>query len=305
MKSDASETFPLKPIGYLVLVSIFSGCVLGPHLFNALTALGRSSSNFEGLRELSLVSVVSRIVLITMVLGLYPCLRAIGRSNIAIIYKDTQRGGLSVLLRGVGLGCLSMAVLFAVGLAVGAYRFSPDPEFFSVLEWLEILIGAFLVGWIEEFLIRGLIFRSFRARFAFLPTAIGLSALFAALHFIQPEPVIDEVYAHWASGFALLSHAFYGGHALHHYYPFALNLFLMGFVLCTVVERFGLLRMCIGLHAGWVLTMRLGTLSLERVDSTYVGLFGHSALPGKTFSATIMLLLFLLAVSLWPCKNRE
>lgn len=292
-EARADEAFTWRgaiALGTLVGGGILLGCLASPWVFEWLVNLGRTNPRFEVLREVEFRSVTTRLILVLIVLGLWPAL-AFGR------IRRPRFGEGAYLPRGLAIGVVSMALLVGVGHVLGVYRFEIDPELRAVSECLELIVGAMLVGLIEEFLFRGLLFDTLRRATRFWPAAAIGSAFFAVVHFAKPEPTTPIVHGHADSGLELARHMFYMGHESHHYFPFMLTLFVLGLVLCRVVERTGSLWYAVGLHAGWVFAMRLGGYLSQHVDGDWNWLYGISDKVEKSYAALFLLLVFLL----WFC----
>ena len=128
---------------------------------------------------------------------------------------------------------------------------------------LAIVPGALLVSIVEESVFRGLIFQRLRASVT-LPVAAAISSLvYAIAHFISPAK-------QWHyQGFSLTVGFEYLGAVLERMLlPGVLSvfvgLFLVGVVLCLVLWQTRSLLLCIGLHTGWVIAMKLGAFSTEK-----------------------------------------
>jgi len=275
----------------LVAGAILLGCLISPYLFNWLTALGRSNPGLNdvlGLRDLEFDSVTTRSILILVVIGLWPAIR-LGR------IPRIRFGDRAYLPPGLALGLVSMTLLMGMGFILRAYSFDLDPELRRVSEWLEMIFGALLIGLLEEFLFRGLVFKTLRRATRFWPAAAIASAFFAIVHFAKPEQLVGTVYGHRDAGLQLAESMFYFGHEAWHYFPFMLTLFVMGLVLCRVVERTGSIWYAIGLHAGWVFAMRLGGyLVAAEPEASFAWLYGPSDVIGKSYAALLLLIVFLI-----------
>jgi membrane protease YdiL (CAAX protease family) len=117
---------------------------------------------------------------------------------------------------------------------------------------IRALVSACFVGILEEWLFRGVIMRLLTHA---LPPARALgvcSALFAAVHFLKPNPAVQITEVHWQSGWVLVPEMFHqfakpllvlGGFG---------TLCVFGWVLGLAALRTGSLWMAIGLHAGVV-----------------------------------------------------
>ncbi|MGC9451883.1 MAG: CPBP family intramembrane glutamic endopeptidase [Oceanipulchritudo sp.] len=151
-----------------------------------------------------------------------------------------------------------LAGVLSLGMVVAAQAVFLDPRFeegTNVTEGLEIVLGALvaglLVGWLEEAIFRGMVFRMFYTAVKPLPAVILSALAFAAVHF-KDVPSGMGVDFHWYSGFLVAGYQSISVFLTVEWLDFA-NLFLAGVVLNLVFLRTGSLVPCMGLHAGWVL----------------------------------------------------
>ncbi|MCC5805288.1 MAG: CPBP family intramembrane metalloprotease [Opitutales bacterium] len=123
------------------------------------------------------------------------------------------------------------------------------------------LATALAVGFLEEAIFRGMVFRMFYT--AVRPAAaVVLSALvFAAVHFkgVSFDP---EAELQWWSGFAVAWQSFLAVVYTFEFFPFV-NLFLAGVALNLLFVRTGGLMACVGLHAGWVVVRQTWAKSVS------------------------------------------
>src|SRR5438034_477178 len=79
---------------------------------------------------------------------------------------------------------------------------------------------------------------------------------FSSIHFVQPadDPLLTVIYP-WA-GVRHVVDSFHPFLDLETLFPGLLGLFLIGAVLCYAFERTGTLYLSIGLHAGWIFSLK-------------------------------------------------
>jgi len=275
----------------LIFGSTILGALIAPHLYNGLIHLGRETG-WSGLRNIEFQRVFGRAVMVILVLGLYPAIRASGIRTWGDIGLAPAPGWRRRMFRWFGIGALTMGSLFAIGLLTGFYEIDIADRLKKPHKVAEIFIGSFIIGFLEEFLFRGLFFTSFRLRLSFWASASASSMIFALVHFVRPEPLVGVVHAEWDEGFRLLNDAFYFGHELVNYMPLMLTLFVMGLVLCAFTERTKSLAAAIGLHAGWVLAMRFGTNACSVDKAGW--LFGQTADITKSWMVLVLAVGFLI-----------
>ncbi len=128
------------------------------------------------------------------------------------------------------------------------------------------------------------------------------SLVFSALHFLKPQPFPPGMPIELGGCMASL-----GGGFVHLFHPGHLDslaaLFMVGLFLALVRQRSGNLAWCIGLHAGWVLVIKL-THAYSQVNpkSDYAYLAGdYDGMIGWLAAGWLGLLN--LAFWYWPVRD--
>jgi len=288
----------LIKIVILFILSVFVGALLAPPIYNGLISAGRSFESVSLLREVEFEKLVSRCVLISVLIGAFLMMRCAG---LVTLEKQGFRRGVQWKTRlavGFILGMASMAILLAAGGLTGAYV--PGGEsIWSVrfcLKMLGNLVGALLVGFIEEWLFRGVIFGTLRKAVGVAVAVLIASVFFSVVHFARPENPFGIVHASWDSAFRLMPYMFTYDDIRWSYEGFKMaTLFFMGVSLCYFYARFRNLYFVIGLHAGWVWIMRFGDAFFDdRNQQILPYCFGPTPGIAKSGVALAMSLLFAL-----------
>lgn len=144
-------------------------------------------------------------------------------------------------------------------------------------EWLTLLpvacealiygaVAGFIIGFIEETFFRGACFTALRRSSGVLGGATLCSLIFAAVHFLPVRDVIDGP-IHWYSGFNVLLEGVQQLIHLGVIFDSFIALFIAGIFLCLVRHRTGNIAQTIGIHAGWVTTVRI-TRKTTRLNET-------------------------------------
>ena len=231
--------------------------------------------------------VYYRLAMTIAILGFWPFLGALGMNNrYALGYSLDRRRFLQMLFGGLGAGILIMALHVTVLVLSGARAMAlgdvQPGDLFDALFFG--LIAGVLVAAIEETFFRGAVQHHLRYSHTLLTTAVMTSLFYAAVHFLRPAPV-EAAAIDWNSGWQMLERLF-----REYQNPAALAdsfaaLFIAGLLLSLVRERTGHIALCIGIHAGWVLSIKLaGKVTAVTADSpaavligTYDGIIGWAA----------------------------
>jgi membrane protease YdiL (CAAX protease family) len=175
-------------------------------------------------------------------------------------YSLPRAAAWAALGKGLLIGIGIMAVLTVAQWALGMHHLEADRERF---EWLTIakvlvsgLFSGLAVGFIEETFFRGLMHSGMRRTLSFGTTALLTALLYAVMHFIKPADlgnapfdvenatrmVIDGLSR--PGDFAPIADSF-------------VTLVIVGLFLSLVRERTGNILWAIGIHAGWVMIIKL------------------------------------------------
>jgi membrane protease YdiL (CAAX protease family) len=166
---------------------------------------------------------------------------------------------------GFVLGSAVMCLLAGICLSGGFYALKGTPGADVVLK---ALASACMVGFLEEWLFRGMLMDVLRHSLSASRALWVCSALFAIVHFLKPNPAVKIPEVFWYSGWVLVPEMFHqfskpllvlGGFG---------TLLTLGGVLGLAALRTQGLGMSIGLHAGIVFIKLLFTkMSIQQSQS--------------------------------------
>jgi membrane protease YdiL (CAAX protease family) len=264
-------------ITYLVAALVLSALLFFP-VFQAVNAIW----------EIRPDRVFYRLAMFIAIAGFWPCIRILGINNLdSIGYSLAPARFLRICAKGLGIGVIIMLVHATQLVLLGARMPEPGELHFSELLQPVItgLISGILVAFIEETFFRGAMYHHMRRHSHVWTTLIITSLFYAAVHFMRPSIPAGGLIIDWSSGFTMLLSM------LHQYKEFAdiadsfVALFFAGLFLGLVRERSGNIALCIGIHAGWVLIIKLaGELTEVDRQSTmnfligdYDGIIGWAA----------------------------
>ncbi|MFH1067533.1 MAG: CPBP family intramembrane glutamic endopeptidase [bacterium] len=242
--------------------------------------------------------VFNRMVMISALVSLWPLARYWGVAS----WKQlglADPAWKKEWLRGLALGCATMAVLFSLHLIGGARAWLNNLGGQKIAAFLAT---ALVVGFLEELLFRGLFFHALREKLGKWAGlwAVLLSAFFADAHFLKAQNVALPI--HWQSGWeawgGILPTLSQTVEILPHWF----SLFLVGLILCAAVWRQRSLWLAIGLHTGWILILKCGeslTIPSPLLPNFW---FGETVTTGAW---AIFLLFGLLAVFLAPSRHQQ
>jgi len=247
--------------------------------------------------------VFSRALILMSVLGLYPLARALELNR-----DDLGLNGFEP--RFVAWGWLTGMILMLPPIALMFWvRFRHvdprlEPEYLDyALTFARFLVSAGLIGIIEELLFRGLLHALLLRVMGFSGAALVGSALYASVHFLElPDdvPVITD--PGWFAGIGVLWAGLQPLLSPAEYWDSFVALWLLGLGFCWVRRNAGHIWVCVGLHAGFVFTLKiLKELTVRDVvnpNAWIVGSYDHFV--GHAISAWILLLMLtMLCWRLW------
>ncbi len=258
--------------------------------------------------EARLHKIVGRTWILLALLGLAVFLRRMGLASKAQLgYDLPRRRFLAELARGLPAGIGILLVLCATLFIAGVHV--PDPDATPALgDFLLVvmagLVGGLAVGFIEETYFRGALFSAIRRERSATAAILLSSVLYAAVHFVKPQALPPGVEVPWYGG--LWSVALGLGRIAD---PGNLDSFLAlvmaGIFLALVRQRTGNIAACIGLHAGWVLVIKLFKHYTDRAPQAEFGFLvgGYDGVIG--YLAATWLVLLSGAYLVWYSRRRS
>ncbi|MDR1304653.1 MAG: CPBP family intramembrane metalloprotease [Verrucomicrobiales bacterium] len=208
--------------------------------------------------------------------------------------------GWGKILPWLVVGAATIAVLYAGQAVAGVAEWSPRLEWWQPLMFLLV---ALIVSVLEEIMFRGVMFCAWISEHQWRTLAVAVvgSAFFATAHFIKAQNPAGEVT--WLTGWQIWAEM--GGHFLvwRELAMRWLTLFWTGMMLCAVTWRTGAIWAAVGLHAGWVLALKVsGRLVATHPDSGSLW-FAADALEGL-WPALLLLVMFLIQIAKRKSPNQ-
>jgi len=163
------------------------------------------------------------------------------------------------LLQGLFAGILILAFIKLILILSGVHQIKPNLDYFwsNIFSiFFKAILTGLVVGLIEESIFRGALFSSlYKKTNAFI--AISLTSfVYAAVHFLKYRELPEGTEITWLTGVEMLPDAFFKL-----FYPdiidHFLTLFTLGVLLSMIRLRNGNIALCIGIHAGIVLTLKI------------------------------------------------
>ncbi|MBP7828415.1 MAG: CPBP family intramembrane metalloprotease [Kiritimatiellae bacterium] len=214
--------------------------------------------------------------------------------------SPAARPGFQQLGRGLVFGLLTMGVVVVAMTSAGARMLEPARLWnLNPLNLLFYAAAALAVGFFEEALARGILFRVPARIWGALPAAAVGSVLFSLAHFADVDPAAFRYASYWTSVAAVVKSLLAKPEITGEFAVRALNLALLGGVLCAFVARTGTIWFAIGAHAAWVFVIRLNSLLTAHVPGSGGGWWGGLKSDGTDSPWTLAIMAAMLAAALW------
>jgi membrane protease YdiL (CAAX protease family) len=207
----------------------------------------------------------------------------------------------------VGL-CFALGSMFALGFIMSTagvyevfFRLSLGE---SVELYLKAILTGLTVGFLEEIFFRGIIFRGLLEDWKPLPAFLTANLFYSALHFVKPgEQYFLSGVEPWA-GLRHLFSTFAPFLEPTEIVPGMIGLLLIGIVLSYAFLRTGTLYLSIGLHAGWIISIKTVRLFGDYRRESLGWLFGSTD-PKIVSGVVTWVGIILVGVAVyWITRNR-
>lgn len=174
-------------------------------------------------------------------------------------YQINNQAFLQQVGTGLLLGNMILLVIEALLFLLGLHGVAPQLQL-TLFNFIETIffacLAGLLVGVVEETIFRGAI-QGVLMKHLNAVLAVLLSSLtYAAMHFIKYPELPADVVPAWNSGLILLADSFKHGYFISNFDKF-ITLFLLGALLGIIRVIKGNIALCIGVHAGLVMMMKL------------------------------------------------
>ncbi len=267
--------------------------IASPHLYVwGKSFAAENDREFTGLMEsirgsmerASFARYFDRAMMATALILLYPFIRSLKdktRTQVKLPLKSRStpsRQSIRDLVIGFTYATGYMAIMFMLLYKLEWITLKPDPKALSSA-LSSALSTAFIVSIIEEWVFRGVLFALLLRSLKPKSVIIGLSVFFAAVHFLKPLNPISDPTATFA-GFELLGQIALTFLNPEFFIGVFLTLFLVGVILAYARHVTGYIWLSIGLHAGWVFTMKMFSSYTSRAEDLSAFMLGSDIRQG-------------------------
>ncbi|HEY8899482.1 MAG TPA: CPBP family intramembrane glutamic endopeptidase [Chthoniobacterales bacterium] len=229
---------PLAKLFLYVAAVVLLAALLSPPIYWALHPL---------METVPFRRFFSRTALIVALALLWPVLRWMHVRRFSELGLERNARAWVHLRAGLALVAGPLALLAVFYLTADIWRIREE------ILWKKIpavVATAAVVPVLEEFLFRGVLLGLAVRSFGRGVGVIGISLVFAAVHFIDSRYDVTDVT--WGSGFDVLSHAFSNSGGAVLALSGGVSLFVLGVIFALATLRTRSLWLAIGLHAGCI-----------------------------------------------------
>lgn len=287
---------------FLLLVLLVT-CLLSPWMaFGAdwfLNTLGRPAERYPFSR------IFNRTYMIAAIILFFLFRRFLRIGALSQLGLPPVRQGARDLITG---WLLAIGSMIALGVAMSlADVFTPYFRV-SLSQSLSRCVGALatglMVGFLEEIFFRGIFLRGLMDDLKPATAFVLANLFYAAVHFVKPgEPYYLEVFDTWA-GFRHLASTFVPFLDPFEFGPGLMGLFLIGVALSYAFIRTNSLYLSIGMHAGWIFSIKTVRVFGDYKREDLGWLFGLTDPKIVSGIATWIGILIVIAAVHWITRGR-
>ena len=291
---DQQKRSVLKSFLLTIFAVLAVSALLAPWVKRLLVYGAEHFEFFEKLAEYELHRILSRIIMVNIFLSLIIFRKKLLANTGVFRVLKPQKGDGKWFLTGLvfGIVTLSLQVFFAV--VFQGREFFTYKLIFSkmVVKSIECLLSACLIGLMEEFLFRGVLFKYLWRKRSFVMAILISSLVYSCAHFFRPKDItgVDELspFAGFIVIFKMMS-PFLSPDFLFE----SVGLFLVGACLAAGYYYSKSLYFPIAVHAGWVFVIKMDGMMITRTTADKIWLWGSSNIVGGIATWLLLIMIFL------------
>jgi membrane protease YdiL (CAAX protease family) len=295
---------PLRATAIYALAVALGGALLAPWLYRLAQSLPPSWN----LAHIPFHRFMDRALWGITLAGVWPFLRSAKIKSWRELGLVNPSGQWRRLAKGFLLGLVSLAGFTAVVLLLHGRQINGHVQAgeVSATHYAGRILTAAATGvavaLLEEIFFRGVLCSGIRKTWDWPMAILVSSGIYALIHFIGKA---DPATVTWSSGLEMLP-AMMGGFANRaDVVPGFFNLLLTGILLALAYRLTGNLYFSIGLHAGWVFSLKLYGFLTVRAPEANVRLWGTEKFTDGWLALLVMILTLLFLIRLPAARSRQ
>jgi membrane protease YdiL (CAAX protease family) len=256
---------PVRVLGLYLVIVFLGGALIAPWFYFLTQAASSFLPGLHAIAAKSFPRFLNRSLLILVLGGLIPFLRASDLCSWRALGFGKRPGAWREIGGGFLIGFIMLACIVALALASGTRRISQDHSPAALIGHAAgAALSALIVAPLEELVFRGALFGALRKSFHWTAALVLSSGLYALAHFLEPPGWADPV--HWNSGLSVLAAMVTDFGDSGRLIPCLLNLTLVGLILGMAYYRTGALYFSMGLHAGWIFWLKMNGFATHETN---------------------------------------
>ena len=209
--------------------------------------------------------VYDRVALLGVLLFLVYFKRHLSLKQLSNYFNEKgAKSAASRVLVGVVFSLVAATIALILTVPDSPMRWVQRSTDYYMWKGLKLIPAALVISIIEETIFRAIIFKQLSRKMKWPVAAVLSSALYAVVHFVRPLKSYSYEGFSFFAGFdyllAVSERLVFPG-----ILPAMFGLFLVGIVLCYTLRSTGSLYLCIGLHSGWVMVMKIAVYTTEAI----------------------------------------
>ena len=240
---------------FLILVLLLTS-LISPWISNLWDWIRSLNPSWEEYRY-PFSRIFNRVFMI-LAIGLFiPCRRMLGIGSAGQFGLGPIRRKYPDLIKGFSLALASMIAFAAVMTLAGVFTpYFRLPFEVGLERTLKGLLTAVTVGFLEEIFFRGILFKGMLDDWKPAGAFVFANLFYSAVHFVKPAQKVPLEGIDPLAGIFHLIHTFDRFLDPVALLPGLTGLFILGLVLSYAFMRSGSLYLSIGLHAGWIFSIK-------------------------------------------------
>jgi len=253
----------LRTIAILLIGTFFFSALLTPLVYSGL-ALLLTDVPWPFSRVYDRVAMVVILIFVVMMRKEF-ALGELGR-----FFRREEMGVKSKrFATGFLVSALTVAVVVPYMVSTGTIEWKDRDVLYYATKFGKSLLAAIVISIIEESFFRVLVFRRLKEALSVIVAALVCSCVYGVAHFIRPvKTFVYEEFSLFA-GFDYLTQVV-SRMVLPGNISAFIGFLLVGLVLCFVIQRTHSLFLCVGLHAGWVIGIKMVKYSTDVSPGIYI-----------------------------------
>ncbi|MCO6429483.1 MAG: CPBP family intramembrane metalloprotease [Deltaproteobacteria bacterium] len=256
----------LKALLILIVGTLLGAALTTPYIYAFLLYLDPDLP-WPFARVFTRVAMLFAVIILIVYRKEFP----LRRLKVYFAPPGSRTKNILLILAGIIIATTTTAIFFPAVLAHGKVMLGSRTAEEIAWRLLKTIPAALLIAAIEESFFRVILFERIQKAMPVVAAAAIVSVIYAVVHFLAPVKGFSPETLNAAAGIEYMS-LILQRMFLPEVYPAMLGLFFVGMVLSYAVYKTGSIYLALGLHAGWVIAVKMASFLTVMV-------------PGQSFEA--------------------